>query len=122
MGRRLAIILVVGATLLVLAERFGPGGLQRRGSAELRAFRGRVDPAVAADPRFAQVVVHSRTQPALWVTGIVADVAARRDLEAIVRPLADAGFGFHFEVDVASATRPATQPAPHPPDDPRLWP
>lgn len=109
MGRRLLIILVVGAAILVLAEAFGPGGVQRRGMKAADAFRQSISPALAADPRFAAVETSVMTHPSLRVYGEVPDDAALADVQRLVQAPMDARFRVSMDVKVRviTATRPA---------------
>jgi hypothetical protein len=81
---RILAIVVAGVVLLVLAERYGPGGVQRRGMRAMNEIRRRVEPALAADPRFKDVRMTVSTHPGLVVRGEVADAKALDDLRAAV--------------------------------------
>lgn len=109
MWRRPLIILVVGVAMLVLAEAFGPGGVQRRGMKAAQSFRQSIAPALAADPRFAAVKTTVITHPSLRVYGEVPDETALADLQRLVQAPADAPFRVvvHAEVRDLVATRPA---------------
>lgn len=109
MWRRLPIILVVGVAMLVLAEAFGPGGVQRRGNesgpivpSKYRSSAcGRSAICSSQDDR------HYPSEP----SGVceVPDETALADLQRLVQAPADAPFRVvvHAEVRDLVATRPA---------------
>ncbi|HEX8522441.1 MAG TPA: hypothetical protein VF669_09305 [Tepidisphaeraceae bacterium] len=108
MWRRLLIILVVGAAILLLAETLGPGGVQRRGMKAAESFRQSIAPSLAADPRFARVETSVMTHPSLRVYGEVPDETALSDLQRLVQAPADAPFRviLHAKVRDIPVTRP----------------
>lgn len=112
MWRRLLIIVAAGAALLLLAERFGPGGVQRRGMKAAKSFGQSLAPTLAADPRFSAVETTVTTHPGLRVHGEVPDRQALMDLERVTRPPPNAAFRvfMHAEVGDDSGTRPAAPP------------
>lgn len=101
--RRLIIILVIGGIAFLLAERFGPGGRQRRGAREMHVFLERITPVISNDARFADVHTTTRTNPALVVSGVVNDAAALRDLTQICQAPPDSQFHVLMQVKVAPA-------------------
>jgi hypothetical protein len=66
-------------------------------------LRRQVTPALAADPRFANVHLVVQTHPALIVQGEVADRQALGDLKRLVpAPPPEAGFEVSWRVQVAA--------------------
>ena len=109
MWRRLIVILVLAIVALVLAEWYGPGGVQRRGMRAADRLRQSLAPALAADPRFAAVETVVVTHPSLRVYGEVPDAKALEDLKALAQAPPNAPFIVFFQVKIAAdaATRPA---------------
>src|SRR5437016_1368505 len=109
MFRRLIIILAVGAIALTWGLLDGPAARQKRGMEAAQALAQKLQPRLAADPRFASIDVGVRTHPALYVQGTVPDENALRALKAIVVLPADANYRLIFSVMVieTAATRPA---------------
>jgi hypothetical protein len=109
MRPRLAVILLAGIVLALLAERFGPGGVQRRGLHAAEEFRELVQPSVAADRRFSAITMGVLTNLTLSVDGEVPDEKALHDLQQMLLAPADAPFRVRMHVTVATgaATRKA---------------
>ncbi len=109
MWRRLIVILVLAVVALVLAERYGAGGVQRRGMRAADQLRESIAPSLAADPRFAAVETMVMTHPSLRVYGEVPDAKALEDLKSLAQAPPNAPFIVFFQVKVAedAATRPA---------------
>jgi hypothetical protein len=85
-NRLLLIVVVVGvALLLLLAERYGPGGVQRRGMRVMDDLRERVQPRLSADARFSDVQLTVTTHPGLRVHGEVNHAEDVEELRSIVQ-------------------------------------
>src|SRR5688500_4628838 len=98
--RRLLVILVLAGVVLILAERYGPGGVQRRGMRAADRFRASITPALTSDPRFAAVDTMVVTHPSLRVYGEVPDGKALEDLKALAKAPPNAPFIVFFQVKV----------------------
>lgn len=101
---RLLVIIAVGGVALLLAERFGPGGRQRRGSKAAHEFHARIAPTLAIDPRFVAVETRLTSHPAIYVHGQVPDARALADLQQLFQVPSDVEFRVIMNVAVAGGT------------------
>ncbi|HYE16812.1 MAG TPA: hypothetical protein VEA69_00085 [Tepidisphaeraceae bacterium] len=105
MWKRVSIILVLGAAALLWAYLYGPAARQREGIEQAESLRTQFEPLLAKDPRFADVTLSSRTNPALVVLGTVPNQAALADLRNLIpaAPPPAARFSIEWRVTVAPA-------------------
>jgi hypothetical protein len=108
MWRRLILLIIAGAFTLFLAERFGPGGVQRRGLKAAERFGSQIQPIIDRDPRFAAITISVRTNMILMVEGEVSNDQALRDLQKLVQE--PAGSPFRTSIHVIIAPNAATHP------------
>lgn len=104
----------LGITVLVVLVAFGiyypfsPASVQRRGLRAAEDFQKRVEPTIAADPRFSAVTMGVLTNQTLRVDGEVPNDIALHDLQKILVLPTGAPFRIAMRVTVAKGATTGT--------------
>src|ERR1041384_4398701 len=100
MSRRLIVIFVIGAIVLIWGWLDGPAARQERGMKAAHVLQLQLQPRLDADPRFSGVNLGVSTHPALFAHGTVRDEQALQNLKSIIVVPPDAGYRLIFNVNV----------------------